>query len=87
MIVLGLGSNLHSSYGDRFENINHALSCLESYKIKILLKSSFYETPSYPNERDPKFINIVIGISTTFKPSELAAILITIEEKLERKRN
>jgi len=87
MIVLGLGSNLHSSYGDRFENINHALSCLESYKIKILLKSSFYETPSYPNERDPKFINIVIGISTTFKPSELATILITVEEKLERKRN
>ena len=56
MIILGLGSNLHSSYGDRFNNIILALSYLESHKIKILLKSSFYETPSYPNDKDPKFI-------------------------------
>ncbi len=87
MIILGLGSNLHSSFGDRFDNINQALSLLELHKIKILLKSSFYETPSYPNARDPKFINIVVGISTNLKPAELAATLLSIEEKLERKRN
>ena len=87
MIILGLGSNLHSSFGDRFENINKALSILETHKIKILLKSSFYETPSYPNVKDPKFINVVIGISTTLKLAELAATLLFIEEKLERKRN
>ena len=87
MIILGLGSNLHSSFGDRFENINKALSILEPHKIKILLKSSFYETPSYPNVKDPKFINVVIGISTTLKLAELAATLLFIEEKLERKRN
>ena len=87
MIVLALGSNLDSSFGDRFENINQALSFLQSNKIKILLKSSFYETPSYPNDKDPKFINIVIGISTILKPSELASLLISVEEKLERKRN
>ncbi len=60
MIVLALGSNLDSSFGDRFENINQALFFIQSNKIKILLKSSFYETPSYPNDKDPKFINIVI---------------------------
>ena len=87
MIVLGLGSNLNSSYGDRFNNISLALSSLESYKIKILLKSSFYETPSYPNIKDPKFINMVIGISTNLKPSELAGAAISVEESLERKRN
>ena len=42
MIILGLGSNLHSSFGDRFQNINLAISYLESYKIKVLNKSSFY---------------------------------------------
>ena len=87
MIILGLGSNLHSTYGDRFNNIILALSYLESHKIKILLKSSFYETPSYPNDKDPKFINMVIGISTNLKTSELAAATISVEEKLERKRN
>jgi len=87
MIILGIGSNLHSSYGDRFSNIKRALSALESHNIKILLKSSLYETPSYPNEKDPKFINMVIGISNNLKPSELASVLISIEESLERKRN
>jgi len=87
MIILGLGSNLNSSYGDRFKNISLALSALESHKIEILIKSSFYETPSYPNDKDPKFINMVIGISTNLKPSELAAASIFVEETLERKRN
>ena len=64
MIILGLGSNLHSSFGDRFQNINLAISYLESYKIKVLNKSSFYETPSYPNNKNPKFIYLVIEFST-----------------------
>ena len=87
MIILGIGSNLHSTLGDRFENINLALSHLESYKIKILKRSSFYETPSYPDNKNPKFINIVVGISTNLSPAELASKLVLVEEKLERKRN
>ncbi len=86
MIILGLGSNLHSSFGDKFNNINLALSALETHKIKILLKSSLYETPSYPNNKDPKFVNMVIGISCDLKPPELAAASISVEESLERKR-
>ena len=86
MIILGLGSNLHSSFGDRFQNINLAISYLESYKIKVLNKSSFYETPSYPNNKYPKFINLVIEISTNLSPVDLASASITIEKKLERNR-
>ena len=87
MIILGLGSNLHSSFGNRFENISLAISHLKSYKIKVLKESNFYETPSYPNNKNPKFINIVAGILTNLSPADLASILISIEEKLERKRN
>ena len=57
MFLLGLGSSLPSSFGDRFENINLAVAYLESYKIKIINKSSFYETPSYP---DIKTQNLLI---------------------------
>ena len=38
MILLGLGSNLSSSFGDRFENINLAISYLENSGIKIKTK-------------------------------------------------
>jgi 2-amino-4-hydroxy-6-hydroxymethyldihydropteridine diphosphokinase len=86
MLLLGLGSNLPSTFGDRFENLNLAISYLEAYKIKIIKKSSFYETPSYPDTKNPKFINIVIEVSTSLSPEDLASVLIFVEEKLERKR-
>ena len=86
MLLLGLGSNLSSSFGDRFENLNLAVSYLEAYKIKIIKRSSFYETPSYPDIKNPKFINIVVEVSTYLSPEDLVSVLIFIEEKLERKR-
>ena len=86
MIYIGIGSNLDSSFGNRFKNIELAISFLEANKIKILKKSSYYESLSYPNRKKPKFINIIIKVETTLPPKDLMNILISIEEKLERKR-
>jgi 2-amino-4-hydroxy-6-hydroxymethyldihydropteridine diphosphokinase len=86
MIFLGLGSNLPSKYGDRFANINLAISSLESYGIKIIKRSSFYKSPSYPDKENPEFINVVILVETNLSPVDLMSVLTFIEEKLERKR-
>ena len=86
MFFLGLGSNLSSSFGDRFENLNLAVSYLETYCIKINKRSSFYETPSYPDIKNPKFINLVVEVSTNLSLEDLVSALIFVEEKLERKR-
>ncbi len=86
MIFLGLGSNLPSKYGDKFANINLAISFLETYGIKVIKKSSFYKTPSYPDRENPKFINVVILVETNLSPIDLMSVLFFIEEKLERKR-
>ena len=59
---------------------------MKLYKIKIIKKSSFYETPSYPDIKNPKFINIVVEVSTYLSPEDLVSVLIFVEEKLERKR-
>jgi 2-amino-4-hydroxy-6-hydroxymethyldihydropteridine diphosphokinase len=87
MIILGIGSNLSSSFGDRFENINLSLALLEKNEIEVNKVSSFYETPSYPNKKNPKFINVVVGVKTKLPPQDLASVLFFIEENLERKRN
>ena len=87
MVLLGIGSNLKSNFGDRIKNIEIAISYLEHYEIKIIKKSSYYETPSYPDPSKPKFINVVIQVSTYLPPEDLASVLIYVEEKLERKRN
>jgi len=86
MLLLALGSNLASNFGNRFLNIELAMHYLEGKKIKIIKKSSFYETPSYPDKKKPKFINLVILAKTNLSPKALASIIIEIEEKLERKR-
>ena len=87
MLLLGLGSNLSSRFGNRFVNIDLAISYLESYQVKLIKRSSFYETPSYPDIKNPKFINLVSEVSTDLPPEDLASVLIFVEEKLERKRN
>ena len=69
-----------------FKNIELAISFLEANKIKILKKSSYYESLSYPDRKKPKFINIIIKVETILPPKDLMNILISIEEKLERKR-
>ena len=86
MILLGLGSNLSSSFGDRFKNIDLSILHLKNRGIVIKKKSSFYETCSYPDKRNPKFINIVASIETKLSPSELASEIITVEKTLERVR-
>ena len=86
MLLLGIGSNLSSSFGNRFENIKIAIEYIQSNEIKLIKSSSFYETHSYPNVNDPKFINVIIEVSTSLSPEKLASILIQIEEQLERKR-
>ena len=87
MIFLAIGSNLPSSFGDRFDNINLAISSLYERGIQTIKKSSFYETFSYPNKKNPKFINIVTSVRTHLQPIDLMSVLISIEERLERKRN
>ena len=67
MIFLGIGSNLQSSFGNRFKNINLAISLIEKNNIKVIKKSSFYESTSFPNKKDPKFINIVIEVKYIIK--------------------
>ena len=86
MIFLGIGSNLSSSFGSRFKNIEKAISYFKANQVEIIRQSSFYESYSYPNKNDPKFINIIIEILTDLPPEDLVSVLIFIEEKLGRKR-
>ena len=86
MIFLSLGSNLSSKLGDRFDNLLEAISHIQNIGINLDKKSSFYETPSYPDKDNPKFINITISVKSNFSPGELMSELIDIEKKLGRKR-
>ena len=86
MVILSLGSNLPSKFGTKIENLKLAMYYIEKEGILIDKKSSIYETPSYPDKNNPKFVNMVISIITNLSAKILMNVLIKIEEKLERKR-
>ena len=86
-IFLGLGSNLISKFGDRIKNLEFAQQLLIENNIKIIKRSNYYESLSFPNKKDPKFINCVLIVNSNLKPLKLMDILIKIEKKIGRIRN
>jgi 2-amino-4-hydroxy-6-hydroxymethyldihydropteridine diphosphokinase len=81
---LGLGSNL----GNKKRNIEFAKFLLQqNNRFKIVKTSSFYKTKSYPNYKDPFFLNIVIEGRTTLNPLDLFIFVKQIEQKLGRKKS
>ena len=82
-IYLGIGSNL----GKRINNIEKTKSLLLEHNINFVSISSYYETLSWPNPRNPKFINIVLKIKSSLKPIELLNLSKSIEVKLGRKKS
>ena len=86
MIFLNIGSNLESSKGNRLYNLKKTLELIRLENIKIIKISSVYETPSYPNKANPKFLNIGLEIKCSYSPEELIKKFNKIEKKLQRTR-
>ena len=87
MIYLNIGSNLPSEKGGRKTNILEAINYLKKLDLNLIKVSSFYETPSYPNNSDPKFINLCIKFESNLKASKLLNEIKKIEKKLGRTRS
>ena len=50
----------------------------------IKKRSDFYETPSYPNKSNPKFVNIMLKGKTILEPIALLERLKKIEKRVGR---
>ena len=86
MIYLNIGSNLPLEDEGRETNILKAISYLKKLNLNSIKISSFYETPSYPNNSDPKFINLCVKFKSNLKAIELLNEIKKIEKKLGRTR-
>ena len=82
-IYLGIGSNL----GNKKENIEMTKFKLIINNIKILESSSYYESLSWPNQNNPKFINIIVKVKTRYTPLELIQKCQNIEKEMGRKKS
>ena len=83
VIYLGIGSNL----GNRKKNIEMTKFKLVANNVEILETSSYYESLSWPNQNDPKFINIIVKVKTRYTPLELIQKCQNIEKEMGRKKS
>ena len=74
IVFLGIGSNL----GLRKRNIEKAKFLLAQHNLNFLSVSSYYETPSWPDPRKPRFLNIVLKLKCYYNPQELLKIYKSI---------
>ena len=83
VIYLGIGSNL----GNRKKNIEMTKFKLVANNVEILETSSYYESLSWPNQNNPKFINIIVKVKTRYTPLELIQKCQNIEKEMGRKKS
>ncbi|MDQ3934005.1 MAG: 2-amino-4-hydroxy-6-hydroxymethyldihydropteridine diphosphokinase [Actinomycetota bacterium] len=75
---LGLGSNV----GDRHSHLHRACDRLEEHGVRVLRRSSLYETEPQGEVLDqPDFLNACIEIETDLGPEELLDVCKVVERE------
>jgi len=79
---LGLGTNL----GDREENLRKTIDMIVESIGEVVLCSSVYQTEPWGFQSENEFLNAVIKVKTSLKPSGLLGRILMIEAQLGRLR-
>jgi len=79
---LSLGSNL----GDRRRTLEDAVEALEQEGVRVISRSSFYETQPTDHADQPWFVNMVLRIETERSPLSLLEACQTVEKRFGRVR-
>lgn len=82
LIYLSLGSNL----GDRATNLELAIAALPAAGVRVLRRSSLYETEPVDFLAQPWFLNCVVEAKTPLLPRQLLHALRGIERMLASRK-
>jgi 2-amino-4-hydroxy-6-hydroxymethyldihydropteridine diphosphokinase len=81
-VYLSLGSNI----GNRAAHIERALARLAEENVRVVKRSSFYETEPVEFLTQGWFLNIAVEVETELMPRQLLRVIRNIERELGRKR-
>lgn len=84
--MVAFGGNLASAAGGPADTIRLALNEIRSAGLRITRQSDLYDTPAFPDARDPAYVNGVAEIAGISDPLALLALLHGIEAMFGRER-
>ena len=80
---MGLGGNV----GDSRATLDRAVAMLNDGRdIKVLARSSDYQTPPWGVESQAPFVNLCLAVETTLAPRQLLSRIHEVEQSLGRDR-
>ncbi|QJF53074.1 2-amino-4-hydroxy-6-hydroxymethyldihydropteridine diphosphokinase [Roseobacter ponti] len=87
VVLVALGSNRPSAWGDPRETLQRAVSQVGSKIGVIRALSGLYRTPAFPAGSGPDFVNAALAAETALSPGEVLSALHAIEADAGRERN
>ncbi len=82
LIYIAIGTNL----GDRLANLRTAIESFAP-ELRVIRKSTIYETPPWGYTEQPAFLNMVVEAETSLEPRALLLYLKKREDELGRVKN
>jgi len=83
-ILVGLGGNIASPYGEPKVTLCKAVAALEAAGLANIEVSAVYQTAPVPATGQPDFINIALQAETEFSPGQLLALFQKTEKAFGR---
>ena len=87
LVLVGLGANLPSAFGDPPATLLAALGRLQEAGVKIVRRSRFWRSEPVPVSDQPWFVNAVAVVETDLPPNRLLALLHEVEAAFGRVRS
>jgi 2-amino-4-hydroxy-6-hydroxymethyldihydropteridine diphosphokinase len=81
-VFLLIGGNM----GDRLQNLHQAIALLSAACGPVIQQSAVYETAAWGKTDQAAFLNQALLITTTLTPHELITTILSVEEKMGRRR-
>lgn len=87
LILIGLGANLPSAFGEPSDTLKAALERLCDEGVKLVRRSQFWHSRPVPVSDQPWFVNAVAAVETSLSPQALLVLLHQIEAEFGRVRS
>lgn len=87
LILIGLGANLPSSYGEPPATLRAALDRLAARGLTIARRSRFWHSAPVPASDQPWYVNAVAAVETDLPPERLLTLLHEVEAEFGRVRS